>query len=382
MKRNSILIANIYFFIYLAIAAWLPFYNLFLKDIGFSGTQTGLVAGLFQFTLFFIVPLWGALSDRFGNQKILRLCLAGSLVLLFNIQFIRGFGTMLLYMICLAFLHHPLGTLIDSLGIEHAHLSRKSSFGELRSWGSAGWVAGTVLLGMFLTSHSTRLIFPAASGFMIIALLFTGWLRTPKRDTETDERFTFEHAKQVFGNRRLWVLFFLLLFFGMFSAPLNIFINLYYKDIGASNRIIGFAFAIQALFEIPFFIFGKRLLKKTGAPRIILLSIFTSAFRMMLYHLISNPNAALLVGALQGFSLSLFWVGIVEYLHNHVPSRLRATAQSLIWAFYTGAGLSLGNITIGRLSDCMSMRQVMGLGAVAAGLLLVIQWIYFRQTRS
>ena len=176
--------------------------------------------------------------------------------------------------------------------------------------------------------------------------------------------------------------FFLMLFYGISISPLHQFINLYYNEIGASNRLIGTAFAIQAGFEIPFFIFGVKLVKRTSPEFVILLAMFVSIIRMVLYGLISNPQIAVFIGILHGFTISFFLVGAVQYVQSHTPPELSTTGQSMIWAFHFGAGLTFGYLIVGYLKDLVGMQKTMHIQAIFGTLMFFATLLFFRNLKK
>jgi PPP family 3-phenylpropionic acid transporter len=151
----------------------------------------------------------------------------------------------------------------------------------------------------------------------------------------------FSSFRVFFKNKPLFLFLIIMFFYGIAVAPLHQFINLYYRDIGANSSLIGTAFFIQAAFEIPFFLIGIKLVRKIGAEKVIVLSMVISLIRLILYGFINVPERALIVGALHGFTISFFLVGVVDYVQNVTPSHLRTTGQALIWAFHFGGGLTL-----------------------------------------
>jgi len=132
----------------------------------------------------------------------------------------------------------------------------------------------------------------------------------------------------------------------------------YYHEIGAPNSIIGLAFAVQAISELPFFFFGKKLVNKFGTARVFQFTMLATALRMMAYGLNQTPEIAVGIGVMHGISIGLFFVSIVAFVHNIVPPHLRSTGQSLIHTFYAG-GVAFGNILTGILDDFISVRTTM-----------------------
>jgi PPP family 3-phenylpropionic acid transporter len=103
-----------------------------------------------------------------------------------------------------------------------------------------------------------------------------------------------------------------------------------------------------------------------------------TGLRFLLYYWINNPAYALLVGLAHGISISLMLVSAVSYLHKYVPAHLRASGQSLIWAFYIGAGGAAGNLLSGLLKDYIGMNNTMGIYGIAILVLVVAGFAFFK----
>jgi len=378
LKFKDMLVSFYFLIFYLSLSAWLPFYNLYLKDLGFSGTQVGIIAGVFQAASFFVIPVWGIFSDRKGVRAALYIAVSMSTLLIFGFRFVHPFYAILGYMLILAFFHHPIGSLFDSLSIHHTQQGSRLSYGAMRVWGSVGWAIGSTIMGRYLISHKLAAIFPAASIFYLITLLSIFALGSADTKEHQEHDFAFRHIAAVFGKKKIFFLLILLTLYGIGISPLYVFINLYYRDIGAGNNIIGIAFAVQAMSEIPFFLYGRRLVARFGTARLLTSVLVVAILRLLAYGFISDPRTAVLVGMAQGATLSLFWVGVIDYLHRLIPVSWRSTGQSLIWAFHLGAGVTIGNVVIGRLSDLIHMQHVMMLAAGFTLFVFALFIIYFK----
>ena len=374
---KDIILSSLFFFFYLSLSAWLPFYNLYLKDIGFSGTQIGMVAALFQSSLFFVVPVWGMLSDRKGNRFVLQIALLMTSLVLYGTGYIPTFHLMLVYFFLLAFFHQPLASLCDSLALYYLHGHSRLSYGAFRVWGSPGWAVGTILLGRYLQTHDLKIIFTAGAGLYFITLLITLLFGKSDEYRGIKQDFSVRHIVSVFGEKRIIYFLLLLILCGIGVAPLYVFINLYFRDIGGSNQIIGLAFAVQALCEIPFFFYGRRLVARFGSPKILLFVMFVAVLRLFGYSQIGDPIIAVIVGCAQGITLSLFWVSVTDFMGGLIPKEWRSTGQSLIYAFHLGAGATIGNMSIGRLSDFFPMQQVMLMAGCYSTIVLFVMFLYF-----
>ncbi len=360
---------------YAGVAVWWPFYNLYLKDSGFSGTQIGIIAGVYQSMLFLVVPIWGFMADRKGYLLVLKAALVMSVLFVIGIRYLNSFYLLLFYMIVMAFFHHPIGVLVDTVTIRHVNYYQRHSFGHIRLWASVGWILGTTMMGRYLTDSPGDHIYPAAAMIYSVTLLVV-WLIKPV-PLPMQSHVTLREVRFIFGEKKVLLFLALIFLYGIGVAPIYVFINLYLRAIGAGNQLVGIIFAVQALTEIPFFFAGKRIVRRYGSHNVLLLSTGVAFVRMLLYSAVSNPLLALFIGMGQGLSFSLFWVGAIEYIHDLVPPQWGSTTQSLLWAFHLGAGVTLGNVIIGRLSDLISMQTVMLIGAIHVVLIWMGFWWYF-----
>ncbi|MGC9343591.1 MAG: MFS transporter [Bacteroidales bacterium] len=86
-----------YFIMYEAFASWQSFFNVHLDRIGFSSLQIGTLNAVFISTSAIVVPFWGMIADRYGNNRILILLTSVCAALVFIIGQTLVFCWMLLF---------------------------------------------------------------------------------------------------------------------------------------------------------------------------------------------------------------------------------------------------------------------------------------------
>jgi len=380
--QGDILIAVFYFFVYAGAASYLAFYNPFIEDeLNFNGVQIGIINGIYQGIMLVAVVTWGILADKKGLRFSLVISLISTAILVFFLQYFHQFNYLVLYMFLFAFFYHPNPPLIDTLAINHARNYESSAFGKYRLWGSLGWGTATLVVGSLISeAHISLIFYASAIAFFILFILVATFVKTDP-DRVKGSLINLKDFKVIFANRRLALFFLIIFVYGISITPLNYYINLYFKDIGASNTVVGYAFTVQAFTEIPFFFYADKIVKRFGARNAILVTIAVTVVRMILYSMASDPLLALPLGALHGFTLSIFLVAVVNYVHELVPAHWRATAQSLIWAFHFGAGVTVGNVLIGFLKDTTSMRDIMFWMAMAVVVVGFFFFLFFQKDK-
>ena len=114
----------------------------------------------------------------------------------------------------------------------------------------------------------------------------------------------------------------------------------------------------------------------------ILISMGFSLLRMVLYGLVSRPEVAIFFSIFHCITIAFFLLGVVEYIQTRTPDHLRTTGQALIWAFHYGAGVTLGNISLGYLRGVTGMLRAMHIHAMLALLILILTVLFFRFTKG
>jgi PPP family 3-phenylpropionic acid transporter len=158
------------------------------------------------------------------------------------------------------------------------------------------------------------------------------------------------------------------------------FYSIYMKENGASASLVGYGISLQGLCELPLFYFSARIIKKFGIKNTLLITVFATAFRLLLYSMVKNPYAAIFIELLHGISWSLFWVVCVEYVNMLVRVDWRATGQSLLYAAYFGVGQIAGNFWTGYLYDTkMRIAEIFLLNAGIVSVVGVLIFIFMKR---
>ena len=381
--RQGYIIRVIFFLTYASGSAWLAYFNLFLKEyIGLTNEQVGVISGVQQLNSLLFLPFWGMLADRFGRKNILGLNMFLVFIFLYGFIFQKTFLSALVFTFLFTLFYNSIVPLLDSISLDYLEQSGRSTYGSLRLWASVGWALSAVVTGYFINTEKIYLIFPIASCIMLVNWVLLKWIYRPLKVTENLRSLKLGHLKEiVFRDKRLVIMLIIILFYGIFSAPIHLFINVYYEEIGATYYHVGYAYAFQALSEVPFFFFGKRIIEKIGARRMIVITMFITSIRMLLYGLTFNPWVAICIGTLHGISLALFLVAVIMFVHQFIPPEWRATGQSFFYALYFGGGMAAGNLWIGFISNYIGMKGTMVVEAALTFLLVLITIIVFSKTR-
>ncbi|HSR67041.1 MAG TPA: MFS transporter [Acidobacteriota bacterium] len=359
---------------------FLPFFSLYLDEIGMRASQVGWILAMLPLTGLLSQPLWGALADRTGLRRtLLSLCCLGAAACSLLVGWVEGFAALLAATVALSFFERQLVPMSFAVSLGALSGSGRDSFGNVRVWGTVGvlCVAGSFpWIEPYLAAWWTAPGSPdLAAMFPWAAVLFAGAaalaLLLPSRGTLTlrslpgDLRRLARHAPVV---RALLLLFAVHLFVQgpVYLMPLLI------RSRGGDTAEVSLIWVLLLAFEIPLVLRFGYLLEKLGPRGLLILGALTEGLRWTLSAWIDNLALLAAVQCLHGIGVVGLLLGGPVYLEAAAPLRLRSTSQAWAAMAGTGAGAIASNALAGHLMEAAGTRityAVAGAGALLVALL-------------
>lgn len=348
----------LYFLYYAAGVSWVPIFSNYLNQNQLSGIKIGILSGINPLIMLFIQPVWGFLADKIGRKWLLLVAtfLVAVCFLLYNCP--MTFGHILFLTIAVAVFWSTVSPLVDVIVLDHVE-ETKGSYSEFRMWGAIGWSTASWVMSFYVVNNDYVIYFRIAATILFVCAFILIWLFPPKPLSKIDEiSFTRQGFKHTFANRSI-ILFFIIIFVhGITTTSIWNYEGLLLEKMGASQKILRWTFGFQGIFEIPFFFFADRIIKRFTIEKTLFVAFSASVIRMLLYGLIQTPISILFVDILHGLSWSMFWVCCVEYVNQKIAPEWRATGQSFLWAVYLGGGYIVGNLLTGYWLDIMKIQHI------------------------
>lgn len=328
-----------YFFFYAAGAALVPYLVLHYRQMGLSGGQIGLLAGISPLITLISAPLWGALADLTQRHKaVLMVAIGGVWSAVFALSAATSFAQIIPIIMAYAFCGAPIIALVDNsvLALLGAH---KDQYGKQRLWGAIGWGVAGPIMGWVIEQAGLRWIFAGYLLCMFCVLLVASRLVVSRSHIGT--RFG-SGLQRLLANRQ-WVVFLVTVFCAAMGLSLsNNFLFLHLSDLGASKTLMGMALLFGTLSEIPVLFFADRLLRRWGSRGLLIFAMIAYAARAFAYSFMRVPWLVLPIQLLHGPSFSAMWVAGVSYAHEIAPEGMGATAQGVFSAVTMGLGAACG----------------------------------------
>jgi PPP family 3-phenylpropionic acid transporter len=350
-----------YFLLFVGAGVWLPYFPLYLSDLGFDSWQIGVVTGMQPALRWGGAIGWAYVADRWRirHRVLLATAFLGSLFFV-PLLWVHEFRTMLLVLGAIALLHGGLIPMLDATVIDH--LQRLGGdYGRLRLWGSLAFVVGSLASAPLVGAFSPRVV-PML--LLIPALLMVpAFVRLPREQLGHGERFRAPWALVTPPLAAFLATAFLIqLSCGAWGG----FFALHTAALGFSNAVPGVTWGLAVAAEVAVMFWGRALLERFTPPQLIIVALVTTVLRWALTAVARNE---VLVVALQlghALTFSAFHLAALLLLSRLVPVHSSTSGQALYGLVAFGAGGSGGLFLAGALAQSLGTSALFGIEALIA----------------
>jgi PPP family 3-phenylpropionic acid transporter len=373
--RPATIGAAYYGFFWPMVAMYAPYFNVYLLELGFSGTQIGILAAVFPLFALVVAPTLSALADRRGwRLRLLQISLMGWAAVLLLYPFPTGFAAFLLLVIVESAMRSPSLPIADGVIVRMA-TRHQLNYGDMRLWGSFGFAAVAIVSGIAWQQVGYRTMFLAAAVAVLPALFMARRLEEGEIAV-TNGRRSILFLAQDKGLVILYVSAFLL---GMALFSTFIFGGVFVSQLGGSETHIGLLFGLSALAEVPIMRRSGAIIRRLQGPQTLLLAMFTLAVALLGYALAWSPTVLIVAGIIKGAAYGLLFVVMVQLLNERAPEGWNSTAQSVFQAAFLGLAPLLTSALSGYIYDVWGADLLFGLMTAVIGLSIVLLLLAMRQ---
>lgn len=364
-------LALVYFLLLGGTGAWVPFLALYLRRGGMDAALLGTVFAVLPLLRIVATPVWAWVGDRSGGTvRVIQIASSISVISALGTWAHPGLVGLLASLAIYAVARAPLGPLMDALTIGALEEREGSAarYGQVRAWGSAGFLLFGWIAGWYADEHPD---FP-------IALTAVLWTVGALVSFVMPARFRSAPAAVGPALRALlaapWCRWWLgaAVLQGATLTTYDSFYSLLVDERGFDSVWTGNALITGICLEIALFSAGPTLVRRLGPWNLAALGMAVAVVRWLLTGWLSDPWSLTLVQASHGLAFGAFWAGGVELMRRGAPDHIRGSAQSL----FTIAGYGVGPILGGGLATALLDRVgAAGLfttcAALSAGALLL-----------
>lgn len=353
----------VFFFLFGAIGSMTPFLALYFRSVGLSGSESSVLLSVVPVLLFISQPIFGPLTDRSGHRgRMLAILLAVSALGGGLIALGASFWGLLPLVLLWSFFSGPLVPIADSLALGEIQRTG-GGYTLLRLWGSVGFVVTTTILGRLYNGIDLRWMFAAYAALNLTAVPFA--LRLPAEGVPA-QREVWPVLKQLLKHPSLVGFLLLSALMQTAQAAHSSFFSLHMQSLGGSNGIIGLAWAVGAIVEVPIWLVLHRVARRVHPLHLLAFSGFMYSLRWFLFSTAPSPGYVLVWQLLAAFSFAIFMPTAVLLIGELVPDDLRTSGQALLVLVNGGIATVAGNVAAGYIIDMAGTATLYRVGSIVA----------------
>lgn len=341
--------------------AWAVLIAKHMDNLGFSGTQINSVYLTVAIGAMLSPLVAGWVADRFLPNQIftgaVHLVGAGLLLAAWNQTSFTGLWWIIfLY----AILYMPTIALTNAIAFHHMKDSKK--FGNIRVWGTIGWIVVNWVLSLYLrywesqTPGASRVGDCLAAAAIISLLLGVYCLTLPHTppSREAKNPYAFLEALKLTSNRNFTVL---LVMSFIVAIELPFYYNLtmlFLTDsvgVGLPESTANLAMSLGQVAEVALMLLVAPSLRHLGMRNTIFLGILAWPVRYAIFAIGEPRWLVVAAQALHGICYAFFFVGGMIAVERLAQKDIRASAQGLIVFATNGLGMLIGSMLAGYVSD-------------------------------
>ncbi|NOU98554.1 MFS transporter [Paenibacillus planticolens] len=339
--RNMLGMLKVFnFVLYGALAIYSTFFALYLKDIGFTPVQIGLLVAGGPLIGLVANPFWAYCADRFRNNKrILIICLIGNFICMQFVFMTESYPLIYSLMLFYFMFQSPLFTQSNSL-ILNVIEGTNRKFGEFRAWGSLGWALIAVIAGPIIGWLGINKLWIVFDAMLLFTIFFT-FLMPRGNEREQKEKFTNKGYFTVFQNKNFLIFVCLGVLISIPNSMNTTFLSIYIRGLGGTNTVVGWAAFATAILEVPVFLLLDRYLKKNSRTMLGWLTVISLLFsaRWLLMSVASSAIQVIFIQLLHAITFGGYYYVGTQLTSHLVPGEYRSSGQAvygLTWGGISG----------------------------------------------
>lgn len=353
-------------FMFWASFAIMPFDVVFMRERGVGTTSIGLILSINSFIAIFGQPFWGFVSDWIkSTKKVFMLCFGVNAAIYIFLPFTHTPLTIGIVMTLATAFRSSANSLLDNWIVASASEDNKLSYGAIRMWGSIGFAIVVFIYGKIIEGRTVTLIYPVFFLLSVLTIVLCIFIKQGGSTSMKHITVSELKPKKLFSSYYYMVFIAFIFLLNVPNGPGQTFIPNLLENAGGTREQYGLMMSIKAFFEVPFFMFGRRLLNKLGHVKLVIIGACIYMVQQFLFASASSPGQVIFAQALLGPAYSLFLLGLLHYVFDLAPGDLKATAQTMASALGMGLSSIVGNYGGGIFIERFGLKEMYWVGGIS-----------------
>ncbi len=380
VAKFHVQLSGLYFFYFAALGGLIPYLSLYLRSVGFAAGAIGSIMALLMGSRVVAPLIWGWLADHQKRRMVfVRLASLLAVVAFFGVYLARGFWSMAATVFVFGFFWNASLPLVEATTMSHLG-SDPGAYGRVRLWGSVGFIASVLALGVATGKYGPESLIPGL--LLLLSVIWLVALSLP----ESELRGHLGHPgplRQVLLRRDVFAFLAACFLMQLSHGPYYTFYSLYLAGYGYSNAAIGALWAFAVVCEIGVFLAMRRLLARIALRPVLLASFALAALRWLLIGYFPQHLAVLIFAqALHAATFGAFHAVAMQLIHQFFTGRHQHRGQAIYGSASIGLGGAVGSFWAGRAWTALGPAQTFTLAAAAASLAFLVALFLLRPRAS
>jgi len=364
-------LSSFYFFYFAILGVILPYWSLYLKQIGFNAQQIGELTALMVVTRIVAPNLLGWLADKTGKRlRLIRMTSLLAALVFLGFWWQQSYTWFALVTLGFSFFWNACLPQFEAVTLFHLKNTGQQQYSRIRLWGSIGFVLSVFGIGQVLDRISTLYV-----PHIILGLMLCNWLSaiiTPEAET-TAKPLEQRGIMQVLRNKEIWAFFVVYFLLQISHGPYYTFFSVYLQQHGYSTGMTGGLWALGVCAEILLFSTAARFIKFFGLRKLLLLSLLLTVLRWYLVaYYIDNLICLTSAQLLHAASFGVTHVVAIQLLFKYFGEQHQGKGQAFYSSLSYGLGGMCGSLYSGYGWEMLGATQVFVIAAAASALAFVI----------
>ncbi len=365
-----------YFFFFSVLGSFVPYWSLYLKELGFSAEQIGQALAIMMLMKVVSPYLWAWVADHSGRRIELTRWLMMFATFGFCTVFIGdSYANIIVCMVLFGLFWHAILPQFEATTLNHLG-ENILRYSHVRLWGSVGFIVAVVLLGPLLESQGAAWLLPVMVALLVLTTVMSFFVPS---DDGHHQPVSSHGILRVLRRPEVIGLLVASFLMQLSHGPYYTFYSIHLQDADYTRSFIGVLWGLGVLAEVALFIVMHRIFHVYSLRFLILASLLLTTIRWLLIAFFVDHVALLLFAQLlHAASFGLYHAVAMQLIHHHFVGNLQVRGQSLYSSISFGIGGSLGSYISGELWDSQGASVVFVLAAVATIAAFAIAWSTIR----
>ena len=332
-----------FYLVYFAIlGVLLPFWPLYLSDLGLSISEIGTLMAVLMMTRIVSPLLWGRIGDRIPQRmRVVQWGSFAALICFAGVFFQADYYWLLWVVAGYSFFWNAILPQFEVVTLRYLG-DQHHRYSQVRAWGSVGFIGAAIGLGWYFDFTSISQVPILLFGCFVMLFLLAMSVPGPAvavTQTQSTPPVTLLLNKNVVGFMLAGLLM------QLAHGPYYTYFSLFVEEAGYTKRATGLYWALGAISETVLFLVMHKILPKTGTYRLFQFALLCSVVRwLLLDSWVTNATALFFIQVMHAGTFGAFHAASIDFLRRYVPDGLSGQGQALYSMLCYGVGGALGSL--------------------------------------